>query len=215
MVTLEALPVTANGKLDRHKLQQLPWEAEASAEGMAPRNQVERQIAASFAEALGLSRVNIDDDFFDLGGHSLLAVTVMRDIESRLGLTLPPGALFEQTTVRALAEHVASSFASVPKPLLLAGNPEKPAIFMLVGVHLYRELARRLQHRYSVYGVYAGRELVVFEKTGQAVPVAELAREYIEIIRRQQPTGPYRLVGMSMGGIVAYEVAQQLRAAGE
>src|SRR5205814_7779484 len=92
---------------------------------------------------------------------------------------------------------------------------DKPALFMLLGVQLYRSFAKRLEGQYSVFGVYAGRELVMLENLDQAPTVPELASDYVAIIRQHQPHGPYRIAGMSFGGIVAYEVAQQLRAGGE
>jgi phthiocerol/phenolphthiocerol synthesis type-I polyketide synthase D len=81
-------------------------------------------------------------------------------------------------------------------------------------VQLYRGLAKRLEGKYSVFGVYSGRELVNLE-TSEPFTITELAGDYVQVIRQQQPKGPYRLVGMSFGGIAAFEVAQQLRAAGE
>ena len=217
MVVLDALPVTANGKVDRQKLQSLPWETPVAdaTEKAAPRNAIESRIADAFGRALRIEGVGLDDDFFDLGGHSLTAVVLLEELQNILGLSLSPGVLFERSTVRALAEHAAQAFPSAPRPILLAGDPEKPPLFLLLGVHIYRPLAHRLAERYSVYSVYAGSELAVYEESAKALAVSDLARDYIEIIRRQQPQGPYRLGGMSFGGILAYEVAQQLEEAGE
>src|SRR5262249_54162392 len=126
----------------------------------------------------------------------------------------PLGLIFEHTTVRALAEQARNSMARGPRPIPLTETRDKPALYMLLGVQLYRPLARRLEGHYSVYGVYAGRELTILESLKQAPTVAELASEYVDIIRQHQPNGPYRVAGMSFGGIVAYEVAHQLRASG-
>jgi amino acid adenylation domain-containing protein len=218
LVVLDALPVTLNGKLDRKRLEELPWQAlppTMAKEG--PRNSVERKIVLAFAACLGRDGgdVGIDDDFFDLGGHSLLAVRLMEDLQNRLGLTFPPGLLFERATVRALAEYSQKSFATEPVPIPLNGNRGGPTLFVLVGVHLYRELARRLEKHFSVCAIYAGRELTMFDAADQAPSVDALARDYVEIIRRHQAKGPYRLVGMSFGGLVAYEVTRQLRAEGQ
>jgi amino acid adenylation domain-containing protein len=216
MVALDALPLTRNGKLDRARLQELPWRLESDHESKtAPRNPVEQQIAQAFVSTLGIQEVGIDDDFFDLGGHSLLAVALIQELENVLGLTLSPGLLFEHTTVRTLAHHTRGELATEPKPIPLGTTTHHPPLFMLLGVHLYRGLAKLLDDQYSVYGVYAGSELLMFESTENTASVAELAREYVAIIRRAQPSGPYRLAGMSFGGIVAYEVAQQLQDAGE
>ncbi|MBC8132440.1 MAG: amino acid adenylation domain-containing protein, partial [Deltaproteobacteria bacterium] len=219
LVVLDALPLTTNGKMDRKGLDELPWQSQAVAPAarVAPRDGVERNIATAFAAALGIpeDRIGRDDNFFDLGGHSLLAVMLLDQLENKLGVTFPPDVLFEHATVRALATYSQGSFTRDPRPILLNGNKDGPTLFVLVGVHLYRELAKQLEASYSVRAVYAGRELVMFDSPHHAPSVDELARDYVEIIRRHQPVGPYRLVGMSFGGIVAYEVARQLRKAGQ
>lgn len=221
LVVLDSLPLTMNGKVDRKRLEELPWHSPPAtgSGGVSSRSQatnaVEKKIAAAFAACLGVEQVGIDDDFFDLGGHSLLAVTLMDELQNRIGLSFPPGVLFQRGTVRALAEHSQAAFATEPVPIPLNRNTKGPTVFVLVGVHLYRELARRLEPHVSVCAVYAGRELTMFEAPDTAPAVAALARDYVEIIRRHQPTGPYRLVGMSFGGIVAFEVARQLRADGQ
>ncbi len=215
LVAIDALPLTRNGKLDRSALQEMPWQhAENEAPRTAPRTTIERQIAAAFAKTLGVPEVGLDDDFFDRGGHSLLAVMMLQELQNTLGLNLAPDLLFEHTTVRALAEEARSSMSRLPRPIPLSEARDKPALYMLLGVQLYRPIAKRLEGHYSVYGVYSGRELIMLESPDQAPTVPELAREYVEIIRRRQPNGPYRLAGISFGGIVAYEVAQQLHASG-
>lgn len=220
LVILDALPLTANGKLDRDKLALLPWDpdTEHSSPGDAQAAQgtaLEQQIAETMARVLKRPEVGPDADFFDQGGDSLTAVLLLLELENVLGIKLSPDILFEHSTVRALAAQAKGEFSRSPRPLLLNGSPDAPAVFMLLGVHLYRELARRLEGRYAAYGVYAGRELLMFEAGAAGPTVQELAGDYIEIIRQQQPRGPYRLVGMSFGGVVAYEVAQQLRGQGE
>jgi thioesterase domain-containing protein/acyl carrier protein len=176
---------------------------------------VEAEIAAAFAACLGVEEVGLDDHFFDLGGHSLLAVALLEMLEDKLGVRLPAQVLFEHGSVRALAAQAQGAFVEDPRPIALNRNLSGPTVFVLLGVHLYRELARHLEGRYSVQAVYAGRELLMFDSPGSAPSVEALAADYFGIIRRFQPTGPYRLVGMSFGGIVAYEVARQLRAAGQ
>jgi amino acid adenylation domain-containing protein len=216
LVVLDALPVTRNGKLDRKAVQALPWKnAPRETTHSESGTTIERQVAVAFAKALGVPRIGLDDDFFHSGGHSLLAVLVAQEIENALGLSLPLGLLFEHTTPRALALQIRDSRIHVPRPLPLGDAQDKPALFMLHGVQLYSAFAKRLEGQYSVYGVYSGRELLMFESSDPMLTVPELARDYIEIIRRQQPRGPYRIAGVSFGGIVAYEVALQLRTKGE
>jgi amino acid adenylation domain-containing protein len=222
VVVLEAMPLTANGKLDRNRLQEMPWDTQLGAGAAAPgdgaTNDVERQIAAIFARVLGIGQIGMDQDFFDMGGHSLLAVVAMQEIKSVLGITIPPHVVFESATVRALAAHAQEAGADESRPILLNEKPGAapgPALFMLSGMHLYRPLAEHLRGRYAAYGVFAAHEIAMPESAKGLVSVPTLARDYAEIIRRQQPVGPYRLLGYSFGGLVAYEVAQQLQAAGQ
>ncbi len=99
-VTLAALPLTPNGKVDRAAL---PEPARESGARLAPRTAAEGELAAIFAEVLGLAEVGIDEDFFALGGHSLQATQVVSRVRARLGAALAPGALFTHPTVAALA----------------------------------------------------------------------------------------------------------------
>lgn len=220
LVVMEALPLTANGKLDRNALAVVPWEPEkerppADREMTFAGTALEQQIAQTMARVLKVPEVGLDADFFDEGGDSLMAVMLLIELEDVLGIKLSPDVLFEYSTVRALAAQASGAFSRSPGPILLNGTPELPPLFMLLGVHLYRELAGLMEGRYAAYGVYAGRELLMFEAGANGPTVRELARDYVEMIRQQQRSGPYRLLGMSFGGVVAYEVAQQLRAAGE
>jgi thioesterase domain-containing protein len=216
LVVLDALPVTVNGKLDRRRLQELSLEARVQVSAPAePQSLIEQKVAAAFCSALGRPRVGLDDDFFELGGYSLLAILVTQQLENTLGMTFSSGVVFENPTVRKLAAYAENAFPSMPRPILLSEDAGKPALFLVAGVHLYRGIAKLLEGSYSVYGVYAGLELVMFHATEKVAGVEKLAAEYIEIIRRQQPVGPYRIAGMSFGGIVAFEAACQLTAAGQ
>lgn len=216
VVVLDAMPLTANGKLDRNRLQQLPWETDRGATKRAPpQSHVEQRIAEVFCSVLGVRDVGVDENFFDLGGHSLLAVVAMQEIERALGATLSPYVLFECATVRALAAHVHGPGQSESRPILLNERCVGSRLFMLSGIHIYHALAKRLEGRCSVYGVFARSELGTPDSATAPRSVGALAREYVDMIRREQATGPYRLLGYSFAGLVAYEVAQQLRDAGE
>jgi amino acid adenylation domain-containing protein len=106
-VFLASLPLTLNGKVDRNALPP-PSEANVSAAGnfVAPRDEMERSIAAIWADALNLKTISVDADFFQLGGQSLLAIRVLATIHDRLGVDLPPQTFFEHSTVAALAALV-------------------------------------------------------------------------------------------------------------
>jgi len=217
LVVLDAMPLTVNGKLDRNRLKEMPWEPPpGSVDRKPPATERERKVAEVLARVLGLGEVGADESFFDLGGDSLLGIVALEDLERAIGVRIPPHVLFERGTVQALAAHAPGAGASgESRPILLNEPCPGLPLFMLSGVHIYRELAQRLGGSCSAYGVFAPREVGAFDPAGGAHTVEDLARDYVQIIRAQQPAGPYRLLGYSFAGVVAYEVAQQLRAAGE
>jgi acyl carrier protein len=106
-VVLEALPVTANGKLDRGGLPAPDGSRPQAERGyVAPEGSVQETLAEVWGEVLGLSRVGIDDDFFELGGHSMLAVKMLGRVQEVLGVQLYVRDLFECSTIRELSEPV-------------------------------------------------------------------------------------------------------------
>jgi acyl carrier protein len=107
IVALDALPRSANGKLDRAALP-APDAAALRAPYVAPRTELESRLARIWAEALGVDRVGVDDHFFDLGGHSLLITRVAARIRRELGIELPLRTLFDHPTVAAIAAAAGS-----------------------------------------------------------------------------------------------------------
>ncbi len=118
VLVLPAFPVNSSGKLDRAAL---PEPVFAAGAGAAPATPLEREIAAVFADVLGLDRVGVDDDFFALGGSSLLAFTLHQRLSARLGVTVPMAVLLAESTVGALATRLTGT--SLPG---LAATTEAP-----------------------------------------------------------------------------------------
>ena len=126
-VVLDALPLTAHGKVDRAALP-APESALPAGAYVAPRTPAEEALAAIWAEVLGLERVGIEDNFFELGGHSLLATQVVSQVRERLGAELPVRALFEHPTIAGLAPEIGAA-ARRPRasPEALAPSGPVPA----------------------------------------------------------------------------------------
>jgi acyl-coenzyme A synthetase/AMP-(fatty) acid ligase/thioesterase domain-containing protein/acyl carrier protein len=223
VVVLDALPLTANGKLDRAALEQMPLEGTAVRKpndaGNRPTSALELAIAATFGKVLGIDAagIGLDDNFFDLGGDSLQLVMLVTELSVNVGVAVDPGALFERATVRQIAELARKPDTFVPRPVLLSRDASKPSVYLLLGVQIYQELADRLGDEWAMQAVYSGKELRLLaeDDRGTSVTVQALAADYLRVIRAHQPHGPYRMIGLSFGGIVAYEVAQLLRASGE
>ena len=134
IVTLERLPLTANGKIDFRALPAPPSPGAGAAmdAGRTPRTALEASVCEVFRDVLGVPALGIDDDFFELGGQSILAMRVVSRLRSELGREVPLRALFDAPTVATLSARLAASPAATPapalKPVLRGGNPA-PASF--------------------------------------------------------------------------------------
>ncbi|RZK58562.1 MAG: non-ribosomal peptide synthetase, partial [Hymenobacter sp.] len=218
---LEALPRLPNSKLDRPALRQLAPPAApapaAPATYVAPRTDVEQQLADLWSEALGVEKVGVYDNFFDLGGHSLIAVQLMGRLEKMTGQRLPLASLFTHSTVAALALLVQPNARLITWDSLVPIKPSgsKTPLYLVHGggmnVLLFSSLARNLDAEQPVYGLQAKGLNGVEEPLSR---IDDMAAHYVAAIRAQNPTGPYALAGYSFGGLIAFEMARQLLAQG-
>ncbi|GAQ54818.1 non-ribosomal peptide synthetase [Streptomyces acidiscabies] len=215
-VTVPAVPRTASGKLDRRSL---PAPDAPLAARTAPRTLREERIRDIFAEVLSLdaAQVGVHDSFFDLGGHSLLAPRLTSRIRAELGVEPSLRSLFDAPTVAALARGPVETGSAPLGPLLpLRVRGEREPLFCLPPASGlawgFAGLARHLAPGRPLFGLQS-RGLVPGE--APAATLAEAVAEHTARIRERQPEGPYHLLGYSMGGLVAYEMAVALQAAGE
>ncbi|WP_437982699.1 non-ribosomal peptide synthetase [Sorangium sp. So ce117] len=213
VVVLHALPLTANGKVDRKALPSPA--ARRRREYVAPRTPVEEALAAIWADVLGRPQVGVEDNFFDLGGHSLMAIPLMHRIQQALGGALSLMAIFEAPTVAGLARLLDAGGPASSVVELRAGG-SRPPLFCVdpSGLHVmaYRGLAAAMSEEQPVLGLDLGPSLAG-EAAALSLPriVERLSRE----IRERQPRGPYRLLGWSVGGVLALAVARALEEQGE
>lgn len=215
---VSAFPLTASGKVD-HRALETPADAAGRGDYVPPVTDRELCVARIFEDLLGLEKVSATGDFFDLGGHSLLAVRLLSRLNAgQSGAKVELAHLFQDPTVRGLAEvldgsgHVGQSHLVQLNKSDATGHP----LFCVCGVQIYAELGRALATERPVYGAFLPVEQEALEDpTGAGFDVQTMARQYLELIRAKQPTGPYFLSGISFGGMVAFEMARQLEAQGE
>jgi amino acid adenylation domain-containing protein len=218
IVIMDELPLTANGKID-HKALPPPSATPTGGAGDKPRNTFEFHLIKIWEDVLGRNPIGIHDNFFELGGHSLLAVKLFDQIEKHFGKKLPLDTLwFEGATVETLASILEREQETILWPELVqikAGGDMTPLFCIhTMGGNLfhYYELARALSPQLPVYGLQARG---VYGKQTPRDNIADIANDCINAMRQRQASGPYRIAGFSSGGIVAFEMAQQLHAAGE
>jgi thioesterase domain-containing protein/aryl carrier-like protein len=216
---LEELPRTPSGKIDRPALPAPDWhKGEAVSSFVAPRDDLERQLAGVWERVLDVRPLGVMDDFFDLGGHSLLAVRLFAEIKKETGYRLPVRALFEAPTIEALSRRIRAG-DWIPRyaylvPLQTQGS--RPPIFWVhaAGGHVvsFQKLARNLGPEQPSYALAE-------DETGEESPapttIEELAARYLREVERVQPSGPYLLGGLSFGGLVALEMARIVLGRGE
>ncbi|HEY9330755.1 MAG TPA: amino acid adenylation domain-containing protein [Streptomyces sp.] len=217
VVALDAFPLSPNGKLDRRAL---PAPVFAGGGGVRVMSAREEALAQLFAEVLGAAAVGPGDAFFDLGGTSLLAVRLVARVREEFGAELTIGSLFEASTPAALAARIDGAGPAAEDALdvvlrLRGGSAKAPlfAIHPAGGIAwCYAGLAARLGPDQPVYGIQA-RGLVRDEPLPRTLE--EEAADYVRRIREVQGHGPYRLLGWSVGGVLAHTVAVLLQECGE
>lgn len=218
-VFLDAFPRLPNGKIDARALPNPASTAEVpETVRIAPSDDVERKLLKIWERVLRVSPISIQSNYFDLGGHSLLAPRLFGQIETTFGRKLPLATIFRAPTIEKLAAILRQGGWSPDWSSLVAIQPAgwRPPFYCVhaVGgnVLTYMDLARHMGSDQPVYGLQAqGLD-------GKRQPhrtIQEMAAHYVSEIVKLQPEGPYSMGGSSAGGIVAFEMAQQLVAQGK
>ncbi|WP_192247455.1 non-ribosomal peptide synthetase, partial [Mesorhizobium caraganae] len=208
-VRLSALPLTVNGKLDRKGLPAPADDAYARAAYEAPQGAVETALAEIWAELLGVERVGRHDHFFELGGHSLLAVQVLSRA-SDLGLNFSAADLFQAPVLKELASKIhLEPLPSSPGVITVRPTGSQPPLFFVPtgsgDCSYVLGLANEMDIDCPIYAL-------PWPPFNEVCPpsLEAMAADIIVAIREIQPQGPYRFAGYSLGGILAYAIAQRL-----
>ncbi|MDJ0567708.1 MAG: thioesterase domain-containing protein, partial [Pleurocapsa sp. MO_192.B19] len=212
---LESLPLTANGKVNRQALPAPEIKTiELSNAFIAPRNSVEVLLATTWQETLKLDRVGINDNFFELGGQSFLALQVISKINQKLSTDISLSVLFQHPTIAKLAALIVEDRDILVQsnclvPIQIEGT--QPPLFCIhpVGgqVMAYKHLANCLGSDRPIYGL---QSRAINDPTQEHSSIEEMASEYTKAILQERPQGPYYLMGWSMGGVLAVNIAKQL-----
>jgi thioesterase domain-containing protein len=175
------------------------------------------QLIEIWQEVLGVESIGIQDDFFDLGGNSLLALRMLTRVERACGKTVLPAALFKRATIEHLAnELLCYEGSKAPDILKIQEAGDKTPIFYLHGDltgggYYCMKLSRRLGPEQPFYALPP----VDVNAVEGLLSIEEMAAMHVAAIRAERPHGPYVLGGFCLGGLIAYEAAQQLEKAGE
>ncbi len=213
-VQLDRLPTTPSGKVDRRALPAPTGAAVPTVSVVvAARTYVEQQLAEVWAEVFEIPRVSVEDSFWDLGGHSMLAVRLMSRAAQVFGKRIPLNTLFEAPTVAQLAKHIEDDTHVKGRHTLVtiraAGS--RPPLYWIpggaaLGMFSLKHIVAGLGDDLPVYGLGSAFP----DSVADIERVEERAAQYLALIRRHQPHGPYYFVGYCAGGLIAYEMAQQL-----
>ncbi|MFL6278408.1 MAG: amino acid adenylation domain-containing protein [Blastocatellia bacterium] len=218
-VFLPEMPLSANGKIN-YELLPAPQPSRGDLGGtyVKPRDPLEHQLAQIWEELFALRPIGVTDGFFDLGGDSLLAIRMMDAMERALGKSLPLATLFAGSTIRHLAESLLTQETAdlhAPVVEIQRGNGRLPFFYLhgdFSGGGLYcRRLARQLGDEQPFYALQPHGLM------GQPPPssIEAMAEAHLKTLREVRPRGPYILGGHCNGGLIAFEMARRLEAAGE
>jgi len=221
-VLVEKFPLSHNGKLDRKALPQ-PKINPSNAEKQYATTAFEHELTRIFQQVLNTDQtIGVNEDFFALGGHSILVMKLAIEIRKVFKRTIPIGQLMSHVTIQRLAallltqERLAEVEQTGMQPILPIRSGSAHPLFCFYpgsgSAWQYTVLNRYLHPDLPIIGLQSPRPDGLL---ANSTDMDELVEKQLEIIRKQQPTGPYTLLGYSLGGTVAYAVAAKLTEQGE
>ncbi len=219
-VTIADIPLNANGKADKKALARnfvLP--EQRASQYVKAQTETQAKLVEIWTSCLKVEKeIGITDDFFELGGHSLIAVRIMVRIRQHFGLSLPLATLFEHVTIEKLGQVIDGDANPLQWdcviPIRTTGG--KPPLFIVHGALLdvmYARLA--LPYLDSDQPLYGIQGMGLSGKSTPANNIQEIAAHYVAELLTQVPEGPYAITGYSSGGVIAFEMAKQLKRIGK
>ncbi|AWG22184.1 hypothetical protein FFWV33_12005 [Flavobacterium faecale] len=214
---IDSIPVNLNDKIDRTALFQLLEETQLLKKITIARSEEEKLISEIWEKNLEIDTIDIFSNFFELGGHSIKAVKIIGETEKRTGKKFSLPTLFEHNTVAKFAKLLHTDgivFADCLVPLKITGS--KPPIYMVhAGGLNVIQFVNMSKHFDDDQPFYAFQGVGPKGYDDWYKSIEEMAAHYIAAMLKIQPTGPYALSGFCFGGVVAFEMAKQLKAEGK
>jgi thioesterase domain-containing protein/acyl carrier protein len=217
IISIQSVPLDATGKADRKALAAMPTTAEPASPSERPSDLIEANLIKIWQDVLGVDPVGLTENFFDLGGHSLLALKLAATIERELGYLVRPQDVFATQTIREMAAALRTRKPADQKAAALVALQTKgtkpPLYFVYQGLSFYN-LAREFKGERPCYGVVNGLVLATPESGGPReaeLTVEAIAAHFVTALLRKPPQEPVWLAGFSFSGLVAVEMARQLR----
>jgi amino acid adenylation domain-containing protein len=215
-VHLELMPLTNNGKINKKELP-VPEECDYEKQGtfIQPATATEKIIAGIWQDVLNIERIGIDDDFFDLGGTSLMVIKIINRINKETTINLSISSLFHLSTIRQLAHSIETNTTNELSPVILLKKGEGTPLFIFPPWSSYPTIFNEFTQSYKGKNPLYG---IVYTEDSEDFPyktVQEYVQHLIIQIKMLYPTGPYGLLGYSMGARTVLEVAMQLQQAND
>lgn len=181
-----------------------------------PRNDAEVKLVELFTSRLNTTSLGIHDDYFSHGYNDKISALLVQDINQAFEINLRVEDLAKHKTIAKLSKLTLKGKSKLNRHVIpLNRNKNKPPLFFICGIALYSPLAKNLIDDFACYGIYVPEEEGFLKSTGQgdSITIPRLAELYIKVIREHTPSGPYTIAGVSFGGVLAFEIARQLRLA--
>lgn len=221
-VELDSLPLTPNGKINRKALPEPSAQTIIENEYVAPSNEIEEELCMIWKELLQVDKVGVTDNFFEIGGDSLDASKLAGEIYKRRKIDIPLSELYKRPTISSVSKYIINSHENVHYVrdnnivFLKKGEKNNRHIFFIhTGngeVEVFRAFVNYLDDNYNCWGIK-------FDKLDNYAPknvtIEDVAKQYIEKIKKIQPQGPYYIIGGCIGGTIAFEIGRSLEQSGD